>query len=419
MTVTRQPFSVALFGLLQAISVVGMVPGIPKLVRGVALMVFGWVSYILITQTTTGDLPIDVAIGSAILTQYMITIDVLLLTQPNVLRNPQDPLSNKVTKRTLRQRITWAFHLYTNPRGIGWSHEHPHLPNRPSLSTPRWTFVRTRIFRAFFCICLERVGYFLNASNPGTTTPGRILSESPFHWRAVGVTGFAAAGFARINMLNCLLSAAIVGLGISSPERWPNLFGSPLDAWSVQRFWRRVWHQLLRKSLVACTSVFTSSITLHNSSRILKKLIRLHVAFMIIGVIHLGGEYMIIDEIIWSGAFKFFTLQAVAITLESVLSHLWSISSRSQKLPKATKDLHPNGNTNGHSGLAKKANPSSIAPQRRLSLALRLLGCTWVSLWFIWSAAFMIDPMVSSGMFVDPQADLRQRIGMFKWPWGS
>ncbi|CAA7267489.1 unnamed protein product [Cyclocybe aegerita] len=345
----------------------------------------------------------------------MIALDALLLTQPNALRNSQDPLTNEVTERTLRQRITWAFRLYTNPRGIGWSHEHSHLPDRPSPLTPRWTFVRTRTFYAVICIGLECVAYVLNASNPGTTTPGRILSQSSFHWRAAGVAGFAAAGFARINMLNCLLSVIIVGSGLSSPERWPNLFGSPLDAWSVQRFWRHVWHQLLRKSLVTCTLALIPSVTFsHNSSSILKKLIRLHVAFMIIGVIHLGGEYMIVDKIIWTGAFKFFTLQAVAITLENVLSHLWPFSSGSQKLPKAIKTFHPNGNTNGHSGLTKKAHPSNVALRRRPSLALRLLGYAWVLLWFVWSAAFMIDPMVSSGMFIDPQADLRRRIGVFQ-----
>jgi hypothetical protein len=82
------------------------------------------------------------------------------------------------------------------------------------------------------------MAHVLNASNPGMTTFSAPLSQSALHWRALGVVGFGVAGYARINLVHCLLSAGVVACGFSAPERWPNLFGSPLQAWSVQRFWR-------------------------------------------------------------------------------------------------------------------------------------------------------------------------------------
>ena len=39
------------------------------------------------------------------------------------------------------------------------------------------------------------------------------------------------------------VAAGAVGSGLSSPEKWTLLFGSPLEAWSIGRFWRRFWHQ--------------------------------------------------------------------------------------------------------------------------------------------------------------------------------
>jgi hypothetical protein len=155
---------------------------------------------------------------------------VMFITHPDTLHNLQDSRGGKITERPFKQRVVWAYNLYTNPRGIGWAHESQRLPSRPPPSTPRWKFVGTQLLFALLSILLECIGHVLNASNPGMTTPGVLLSQSALRWRALGVASFGAAAFARINALHCVLSASVVACGLSTPERWPCLFGSPLQA---------------------------------------------------------------------------------------------------------------------------------------------------------------------------------------------
>ena len=89
--------------------------------------------------------------------------------------------------------------------------------------------------------------------------------------------------------------------------------------------------------------------------------------------------------------FKFFALQSVAIILEKVVISGWThfnppldIDGGSDALSKRDERLRR--------GSEAKSEPS---------ICLRYVGYAWVFLWFVWSLAFMIDPMVSSGMFID------------------
>ena len=82
---------------------------------------------------------------------------------------------------------------------------------------------------------------------------------------SLGVIVFALNAVAQINMVHCVLAAFCVGVGISGPQEWLDLFGSSFDVYSVQRFWgyvcsnpdvldltetlisRWIWRQLLRQ----------------------------------------------------------------------------------------------------------------------------------------------------------------------------
>ena len=234
----RGHFNGILFGLFQLINILSIIPGGRPVLKWIAFVILSWISYHLITKTTTQDLIVDVSLGSAILTQLVVVFDMIFITHPDTLRNFQDSYSGKITERPFKERALWAYNLYTNPRGIGWAHESPHLPNRPSPSTPRWRFVGVRVIRALFYIVLERIAHLFNSLNPGLTTPGVPFSHSALQWRVLGVVGNGVGAYARLNLMHCLLSASVVACGFSAPERWPNLFGSPLLAWNVQQFWR-------------------------------------------------------------------------------------------------------------------------------------------------------------------------------------
>ena len=239
-TTNREHFSGILFGLFQLISILSIIPN-PKerpALKGITFVVLSWISYYLITKTTTQDLVVDTSLGTTILAQLVAVFDMMFITHPDTLKNFQDSHSGKITERPFKERALWAYNFYTNPRGIGWAHESPHLPSRPSPSTPRWRFVGTRVIRALLYMALEFIAQLLNSSNPGLTTSSVPFSHSALQLRTLGVVGVGVGAYARINLMHCLISASVVACGFSAPERWPNLFGSPLLAWNLQQFWR-------------------------------------------------------------------------------------------------------------------------------------------------------------------------------------
>jgi hypothetical protein len=59
--------------------------------------------------------------------------------------------------------------------------------------------------------------------------------------------------YLALDLGHVLLSIFFVAiLRIDAPEEWPPLFGSPLEAYSVRRFWAKFWHRL---SAPCCASL--------------------------------------------------------------------------------------------------------------------------------------------------------------------
>ena len=244
----RPPFNVALFAFSQVIVIIATIPAfLPKFAKVLAVLLVGWVFCHIISTQTTGNKSGDQEVGTVLLVQYFAVIDYVLLTRPDDPRNIKDKDATKMAERSFKSRVVWAMKLYTDPRGIGCIREGPDIQNRPSPSTPRWKFVLYRTTYTLISILAISVAWVVNAFNPALTTPGKVLTDAPFHLRALGVAGFAMAGVGLISAVHSSLAVITVGCGFSSPERWPYLFGTPLHAWSIKRFWRRVWHQLLRK----------------------------------------------------------------------------------------------------------------------------------------------------------------------------
>jgi hypothetical protein len=247
----RRPFDVVLFCISSAILIIVSIPSfLPKFARVLGVLFIGYIYYQIIFTQTTGDLAGDFGVGSVILAQYLTGADYALFTSPDKLLDYCDGDRSKVAQRSFKKRVQWTLRLYSNPRGIGWAHEPSHLPNRPSPSTPRREFVFWRILFAIGCFSVIGVIYVINASNPGLTTPGMLLSEAPLHWRALGAACFGWVAVFMISALNSVLAAAVVGCGYSSPERWPWLFGSHFQVWSITGFWRRFWHQVIRRVII-------------------------------------------------------------------------------------------------------------------------------------------------------------------------
>jgi Membrane bound O-acyl transferase family len=137
----------------------------------------------------------------------------------------------------------------------------------------------------------------------------------------------------------------------------------------------RVWHQMLRKTLTTnsnflATSLATSlrQIHLHIPPRSLATTyFKLYTSFLISGLIHATGDYVLYHTFSQGGALRFFLLQAVGITFEDGVI---AIASRL-----------------GYGG--KKSNG--------VNLASKLIGYIWVFAWFTYSMPIWLDPQVHAG----------------------
>ncbi|PVI06516.1 hypothetical protein DM02DRAFT_649640 [Periconia macrospinosa] len=82
--------------------------------------------------------------------------------------------------------------------------------------------------------------------------PEAPVTMRDLHIRAWVSVEWIWTSYIKINTYNVLASIVfVVVLRFDSPEEWPDLFGSPLEAYSVQRFWGKFWHPLLRHPCAA------------------------------------------------------------------------------------------------------------------------------------------------------------------------
>jgi len=144
-----------------------------------------------------------------------------------------------------------------------------------------------------------------------------------------------------------------------------------------------------------------------------QKLARLYCTFAVSSFIHVGGEYMLLKRF-GTGSIAFFMLQAIGINLEILLQFIWShLSGTPPSSSHPTKEKTKgkmNGYTNGNGSVAlspTSSNNMKTPLKERPPLWIRLMGYTWVLVWFTWTVPFMIDPVVAAGMFTNSAADLR------------
>ncbi|EDR03831.1 uncharacterized protein LACBIDRAFT_306530 [Laccaria bicolor S238N-H82] len=373
----RHPFSWNLHALTQCLLVLSITVFSSKTsiwTRWSIFLPIAVTSCYLVCYTTTGDVTVDQGLGTAILIQLMIAVDYILITdvQRDIYPKDQPPRKKGADADIpLMKRFRRAISLYTTPRGIGWSFEPRTLP-KPSTK-PRFVFVSSRITRALASALTGTFASVMINSNPALSGITLSVRDMGWFYRTTGIFAFALNAIAQINTIHCVLAAFCVGVGISGPEEWPDLFGSPFDAYSVQRFWGRTWHQVLRRPLKSCTIFVVTKILHRPRDKQYTPLVFLNTVFLISGLVHVGGEYMMLGRL-GLGAFRFFLVQGLAVSVETIVSNVFSLSG---------------------SRLASPRKAALSTPK----LWMRIVGYVWVLLWFWWSLPFMVDPGILAGAY--------------------
>ncbi|KAJ7757460.1 membrane bound O-acyl transferase family-domain-containing protein [Mycena metata] len=355
---TPYPFNPSLWGVFFALSLLPLIVKPSPYRRLFFLPIIPLTVYALLC--TTGTFREDYFVGLAWLTFCCFASDYILITE--VQRELRQPDSVPIENVSLLRRLRWALDLFTSPRGVGWAHEPTTvLPPHPPPGTGRARFVAHRLWKAFqYWVVLDLCNLHMFMNNM-FRVDGPDWTAVGWGWRAVAAAVYLAAGSSALMLLSSFWSAASVACRLSNPEDWPPLFASPLEAWTIRRFWGRAWHQMMRRFVSTHGKYLARQMRLRPGSNT-SAYVQLYTAFVMSGWVHYLGETMAFRH--WQGgAFIFFLLQAVAITLEDFLIFL-----------------------------AKRAG-------FRAGSAARLVGYVWTCAWLAWSLPIWQMPLVRGGLY--------------------
>ncbi|KAA1478062.1 hypothetical protein DENSPDRAFT_875553 [Dentipellis sp. KUC8613] len=268
---------------------------------------------------TTGDPLQDYSIGSFLSGQIVMAIHFLvLLNLVDDVRHERDTFQKSAREMPFYRRVYWAA-CYTHfPRSVGWSNQVSSIP--PRLRVSRSAFVRSRLqWILWFWLVLD-VAQTYQHTHPlfhfsGDAT--RSVGSEGNIMRSINVIAYMATPYSILNLQYNVCSVVAVLVGYSDPADWPDLFGKWADAYTIRKFWGRSWHQLLRRN---CSSAgrFVSTKFGFKSGTLGSSYTQLYVVFILSGIMHLGGDFMMYPSAL-DVSFTYFILQAIAITAEDAI----------------------------------------------------------------------------------------------------
>ncbi|KAJ3782999.1 membrane bound O-acyl transferase family-domain-containing protein [Lentinula aff. detonsa] len=251
----------------------------------------------------------DDSIRSNVIIETLIASDYILLTDiQRELR--QIGQRESIMNAGIWDRLKWTLQLLCSPRGIGWTHEQTSIiPPHAHLS--RLDFLRNRLIALVMAIIGNDIAFILTSIDPGFSRDAVTYYEQPFLWRfwATGLFFFRLKSSIQVYLL--LITLLLVSTGLSEPDTWPDFFGRLADAYTVRRWWGRVWHQQLRRIVSSHGKFLSRHVFGLLPGTIASSYAQLYVAFFLSGLIHVTS----FDP----RPICFFLLQAVTITFEDFI----------------------------------------------------------------------------------------------------
>lgn len=156
----------------------------------------------------------------------------------------------------IAQKLGWMMELASNmrrirvDRGCGATNDAAvdGVDKRgPASPSARTRFVISRVILSILCLGVFRFTLLYRLRSPSFNPTlhnrarhndvGFISAQSSFLRRSWDVLVWAAATVSEMTFLHATGAALSVGVGASQPGEWPPMFGSPIHAYSVRRFW--------------------------------------------------------------------------------------------------------------------------------------------------------------------------------------
>ncbi|KIY70094.1 hypothetical protein CYLTODRAFT_348246 [Cylindrobasidium torrendii FP15055 ss-10] len=268
-------------------------------------------------NSSTRNYQADYIFGCIVMEQWVSSFQMLFLENPiEEWRHRNDKIHPR--EYPLWYRIYWCFCARSTLRGIGWSRS---KLNAPIPSPSRAKFLVTRSARILGSLLWADLAQTFMSFYPDIyfSTSTQVFTDQKLWLQLLTLFGTASVAISGISMFYNIFAVSMVGTGLHSPMDWPDCFGSPLDAYSVARFWGKLWHQCLSRHVIGYGKAASKALGLEPRST-LSYVVLLLVGFFVSGLIHCGGDAMFGWREFGDSMF-IFQIQALGILAEKAFAN--------------------------------------------------------------------------------------------------
>lgn len=375
----------AYFSLLSAISMVALHLPQAKRIRSLPLLlIFGWLSFYNLDRIPSWY-GLD-SLWGLFTTIYLIHISSVLFIEQTALPCPYN--HGNITYKSWN--IQAARKVWNDPRSLSRTSS---IPGSENSLRARNTAAsgRGRIFKlCTYCLVAFLIDRCilpaLRPFNISDFSSDKEIFVRRLLWSDEGVTvretllrlffavHWVVVAFVLLEVAHQLLAIFFVAiLRTDRPEEWPPLFGSPLEIHSVESFWGKFWHRIVRPAYKCYARLLSRSVLkLEPNSRSEKVFISFSM-FFFSGIVHSLVSWKMNQRCgVWLDV-AWFVANFLVCALEHVLSRLF------------------NRYTKRH-GLSE--------PYHILTLCVmgRVMGPLWVWMFFAWSVPKWQYPRIHCAM---------------------
>lgn len=243
--------------------------------------------------------------------------DLILFSEPQISFR-REGQRKPVCEMALFERLYWAASLAFDWRGVQWSCQ---ISNLQRSHLPRWAFVRSKLYRVITVYLLRDIVFFCLHRNPAfNRIDGERFGAHGFLWQTWNVLLFWFCVGASLYIAHSVASAIAVAVGLSEPRDWPDFFGPWLRTTSMRQFWGKTWHQMMRRPVTGAGKYLARNVLKFRAGSALSSYTQLYVAFVLSGIIHAAGDWMVMRNITSARLnIQFFIMQAMIITVEDMV----------------------------------------------------------------------------------------------------
>ncbi|KAG2012602.1 hypothetical protein GB937_006951 [Aspergillus fischeri] len=221
-------------------------------------------------------------------------------------------------------KVKWSVELWSCWRGQGWNFADQHLKRGEEQTQSRWDFLIANAARILLNRYISDIvrKYAFCAFWPAQQTNAASVdfrSLPMLHQHLLVAAQLIRDGL-MLDSEYRKTSLLFVGLYLSTPDRWPGLFGSPADLYTIRNFWGRVWHQIFRHMFTRSGEVVARALGAEKGT-LMYRYTKLYVGFLVSGVQHYACPLLIPPLHYGWGMFWQMPAYAAVITAEDLIKH--------------------------------------------------------------------------------------------------